>query len=131
MKFIEQVGAIVTYTPNLEELIETAGRVCYNPQPYPAKREAFIKRLIKSGHDSVLEHASVTVKITTDRAALAQLTRHRLASFSVESQRYVDYSGDDDKFQVIKPDYVDSKNFPLWWLTMESLVSEPLPKIAA
>lgn len=51
---------------------------------------------LKSGHESVIEHASVTFKIEgVSRVLLAQLTRHRLASFSVESQRYVKGSGMD------------------------------------
>jgi thymidylate synthase (FAD) len=53
--------------------------------------EYFIQRLIKKGHDIVLEHASLSVYIRTDRAMLAELTRHRLASYTVESTRYVNY----------------------------------------
>lgn len=53
-----------------------------------------LRGALKSGHESVIEHASITIKIEgVSRVLLAQLTRHRLASFSVESQRYVSGSG--------------------------------------
>jgi thymidylate synthase (FAD) len=60
----------------------------------------FIFKLIKWGHESVLEHESFGVDIVTNRAMLAELTRHRLASYTVESTRYVTYSG---PVEVIKP----------------------------
>jgi len=54
--------------------------------------EAFIRRLIKSGHESVLEHSIATVRFVISRAIANELVRHRLASYSQESTRYVDYN---------------------------------------
>lgn len=70
--------------------IERCGRVCYQSQPKGDAAD-FIRMLIKRGHESVLEHVSLTFHIICDRAIMAELTRHRLASFSVESTRYVKY----------------------------------------
>ena len=78
---------------NAEEIllkIERCGRVCYQSEP-KGNPESFIRMLIKRGHESVLEHASLTFHIICDRAILAELTRHRLCAFSVESTRYVKY----------------------------------------
>ena len=70
--------------------IERCGRVCYQSES-KGKPEEFIRMLIKRGHESVLEHVSLTFHIICDRAIMSELTRHRLASFSVESTRYVDH----------------------------------------
>ena len=74
------------------ELLEHAGRVCYRSESRgdPAK---FLRSRIRQGHESIIEHASATFEICgISRAASHQLVRHRLASFSQESQRYVDLS---------------------------------------
>ncbi|WP_289458482.1 FAD-dependent thymidylate synthase, partial [Klebsiella pneumoniae] len=56
-------------------------------------QSAFVEKLLNMGHESVLEHASFTFGIEgVSRVLLAQLTRHRIASFSVQSQRYVSYA---------------------------------------
>ena len=57
-------------------------------------QRAFVERVMAMGHESVLEHASFTFLVEgVSRVLLAQLTRHRIASFSVQSQRYVSYAG--------------------------------------
>ena len=61
--------------------------------------ENFIRSIIKRGHESVLEHVSLTFHIVCDRAIMSELTRHRHASFTVESTRYVKY----DDLKVIAP----------------------------
>ena len=77
--------------------IERCGRVCY--QSSPKNAEGFVRMLIKRGHESVLEHVSLTFHIICDRAIQNELVRHRLASFSVESTRYVKY----DELTLINP----------------------------
>lgn len=80
-------------TLNAERLIEKAGRVCWRTDLSPDEdgTAVFIKRLIERGHLSVLEHASATFLIEgISRACSHQLVRHRIASYSQESQRYVD-----------------------------------------
>lgn len=73
-------------TPDPERIIERAGRNCYGN----TKRDSsIIQRWIKSGHLTTIEHASATFRISgVSRALMAQLTRHRIASFSIRSQRY-------------------------------------------
>jgi len=75
-----------------EELLEHAGRVCYRSEK---RGEAgnFLQARIREGHESIIEHASLTFEIGgISRACSHQLVRHRIASYSQESQRYVDLS---------------------------------------
>jgi thymidylate synthase (FAD) len=68
--------------------------------------ERLFNQIVKQHHhDSVVEHGSITLRIITDRSMLAQITRHRHFSYSVESQRYVNYSKDKfgNEVQFIKP----------------------------
>lgn len=79
-----------TNTP--EELLEHAGRVCYRSKSNdnPGK---FIRARIREGHESIIEHASATFEISgISRACSHQLVRHRLASYSQESQYFADMS---------------------------------------
>ncbi|MET9816913.1 FAD-dependent thymidylate synthase [Streptomyces sp. NPDC006355] len=85
------------WTRNADALAEAAGRLCYKsfnrPNPDTATNEGYLKNILEQGHFSVLEHSSVSFLVRgVSRALLAELTRHRHLSFSVVSQRYVDYS---------------------------------------
>ena len=83
---------LLSITPDSEKLIERAGRTCYDTTDKTTDESAadFIKMLIGRGHESVLEHAVATFKITgVSRSLTHQLVRHRLASYSQRSQRYV------------------------------------------
>lgn len=74
-------------------LIEAAGRTCYLSESGDGDTpEKFIQRLIARGHESVLEHASVTLRFICDRGVTHELVRHRIASYSQESTRYCNYS---------------------------------------
>jgi len=80
-----------------DALGEAAGRLCYKsfdrPNPATARNADYMANILRQGHESVLEHASVTFLVQgVSRALLTELTRHRHLSFSVVSQRYVDYS---------------------------------------
>lgn len=78
--------------PNPARVVEEAACVCYDSDPTPDFRIA--KACARSGHLSVWEHISFTFHVTgVSRALLAQLTRHRHASFSVRSQRYCQEDG--------------------------------------
>ena len=87
----------------MEELkkLEKIGRACYRSESYisedgeSAKR--FVRMLIKSGHESVLEHISITVLFVTDRGITHELVRHRHCAFTQESTRYCAYA-DEKKF---------------------------------
>ncbi len=75
-----------------EALIEHAARVCYRSEPR-GNRAAFIRARLRDGHESVIEHAAATFEVAgISRVCSHQLVRHRLASYSQESQRYVDMS---------------------------------------
>ena len=77
---------LLRHTEAPEELCGQAAATCYESKNYASA----LHHAVGSGHTSVLEHAVFTFKIEgLSRAALAQLTRHRLASFDVKSQRYV------------------------------------------
>jgi thymidylate synthase (FAD) len=87
---------LLKYTQEPEKTCAIAGRLCYSAVGIEElkekltqdKIEDILKRIIKSGHLSVLEHASFSFGVEgVSRALLAQLTRHRIASFSVQSQR--------------------------------------------
>ena len=87
--------------------IATFGRLCYQSEGKTSDAD-FVRRIIKSGHESVLEHVSFTFRIEgLSRAALAQLTRHRLASFDVESQRYVKM----EDVRMVMPDSIARSDF--------------------
>lgn len=80
-----------------DALAEAAGRLCYKsftrPNPATAANADYLANILRQQHYSVLEHASVTFLVRgVSRALLTELTRHRHLSFSVVSQRYVDYS---------------------------------------
>ncbi len=100
---------LLAYTPDPVRVCALAARTCYSALPLvelmdktAADQSAFLRGVIRSGHHSVLEHASFTFYVSdVSRALLAQLTRHRIASFSVQSQRYVSMSGGFD--YVIPP----------------------------
>lgn len=78
-----------------EALLEHAGRVCYRSEAggTPEATARFIARRVQEGHESIIEHACATFEISgISRACSHQLVRHRLASYSQESQRYVEMS---------------------------------------
>lgn len=92
---------LLSYTNNPEEIIEVAAKTCYSPGTVAEKWEEesdteklreFVDKLRKMGHDSPFEHANFTFGIDgISRACSHQLVRHRIASFSQQSQRYVKY----------------------------------------
>lgn len=87
--------------------IELAGRTCYKSEDRITDDSAgkFVKMILKSGHESVIEHASVSVRFVCDRGVTHELVRHRLAAYSQESTRYCNYSKDKfgDEITVIRP----------------------------
>ena len=92
--------AEIVDAPTQEELvhkIETAYRICYNSldkmDNEPIENSInFINSNISRGHGSPLEHVNITIKGTIDRGILAEITRHRIGSYSVNSTRYIKYN---------------------------------------
>lgn len=104
--------ALLSYTPMPEQNIACAAKLCYSSSSIEQLREglteektrSFIKMLSDLGHESPIEHASFTFGIEgVSRSLLAQITRHRIASFSVQSQRYVR----EDAFEYITPPSIE------------------------
>ena len=92
--------ALLRHTLSPEETVALGARLCYSRagiddltrRVSQMDQSEFVQKILGMGHDSVLEHASFTFGVEgVSRVLLAQLTRHRLASFSVQSQRYVSY----------------------------------------
>lgn len=86
----------------LLEKIECAGRVCYKSEDKISEgsAEKFVKSLLSRGHESVIEHAYISVKFICDRGVTHELVRHRIASYSQESTRYCNYSKDKFNNQI-------------------------------
>lgn len=121
MKIIEQsVESIDELTPDFIDdvytKIERAGRVCYKSEDRITANsyKGLIKNLIYRGHESVLEHANVTLKWITDRGVSHELVRHRVASYSQESTRYCNYSKKDIEFiQPVDFEFTHNERFTL------------------
>lgn len=105
--------------------IEQVARTCYKSEGKIQEGSAakLVAGLIKSGHEAMLEHASVTVKFVVDRGISHELVRHRLASFAQESTRYCNYSKDDFDSEItfIIPDYLEykSEGWNIWKESMK------------
>lgn len=89
---------LISYTPQPERTVAAAAKLCYSPVGIDQIQEGlteektadFVDMLAQIGHESPMEHASFTFGIEgVSRSLLAQITRHRIASYSVQSQRYV------------------------------------------
>ena len=115
MKIIEPSATLVDEI-NPDEILlklETCGRVSHQSggrplHTYGAKEraESFVHMLIKRGHESVLEHVSLTFRIICDRGVSHELVRHRFASPTQESTRYVKYK----ELEIIAPFELDEDN---------------------
>ncbi len=106
--------------------IETAGRTCYKSENKITADSAagFVKSIIKSGHHSVVEHISISVRFICDRGITHEIVRHRLAAYSQESTRYANYSKDKfgNEITVIKPYFwsEDSEEYLEWKIAMKN-----------
>ena len=103
---------LLAYTPDAEELIASAGKLCYSPVGIDGiykkldkeSTQKYINMLVNLGHESPLEHASFTFAVEgVSRTLTHQLVRHRLASYSQQSQRYVKI----DSFEFIIPPAIE------------------------
>lgn len=82
------------------QTIEEAGRTCYKSEDKinETSHVAFIERLVRRGHEAMLEHGYATAHFRIDRGVSHELVRHRLASFAQESTRYCNYKDKDIEF---------------------------------
>jgi thymidylate synthase (FAD) len=105
---------LIHHTPNPEYAVALAARLCYSPVSIDTLQEklsgndnkTFLEKIMSLGHQSVLEHASFTFGIEgVSRVTTHQLVRHRIASFSQQSQRYVSHK---DLFDAVVPPSIDA-----------------------
>ena len=113
--------------------IEKIGRVCYKSESNisDGSAERFIANLLKRGHESVIEHEAVTVRVICDRGITHEIVRHRIASYSQESTRYCNYAGDKFGNEITVIDIAggfeydlenenDLKKYEAWMRAMEN-----------
>jgi thymidylate synthase (FAD) len=118
MKIITPSTELLWVTDNAQQMMELAGRTCYKSEDKITEdsAEKFIRTLRKSGHHAMLEHASASFRIVTDRGITHEIVRHRLASYGQESTRYCNYSK--DKFgkecTFIEPPGLDERQRDNW-----------------
>lgn len=107
-------------TNEIYRLLELAARTCYKSEDKIAQdtAESLLRRLMKTGHESVIEHISISVRIVCDRGITHELVRHRLCSFSQESTRYANYGKDKfgKEITVIRPIFWPTSHimYPIW-----------------
>lgn len=102
--------------------LEYYGRTCYKSEARitPDSARKFVAKIIKNGHESVLEHKTITVRIICDRGVSHELVRHRIASYSQESTRWCNYQSND--IQFIEPSFFIGKweKYQIWRETMDT-----------
>lgn len=117
---VELIDPIVGVEGAILRRLEEIGRTCYKSEDKLTATSAadFVRRLIASGHHSVLEHVSLSVRFTVDRGVSHEIVRHRIASYSQESTRYCNYSKDKfgNEITVIRPCYFEegSGSYVVW-----------------
>lgn len=94
MKIIEPSATLVgTINPtDILKKLELCGRVSHKSDPKDDSAVAFVRNIIKLGHESVLEHVTLTFKIVCDRGVSHELVRHRFLSPTQESTRFIKYN---------------------------------------
>ena len=106
--------------------IERACRTCYRSEDKISEEsyKNLLTNCLNRGHESVLEHEKITVRIYSDIGTYKDLTRHRFASFSVESTRYCSYNKDKygNEIAVVNPVYMEDKEvFETWKKAIEDM----------
>lgn len=106
--------------------IERACRTCYRSEDKISEDsyKNLLTNCLNRGHESVLEHEKITVRIYSDIGSYKDLTRHRFASFSVESTRYCSYNKDKygNEIAIIDPVYIEDKEvYATWKNAMEEM----------
>lgn len=111
IRFIDPSVSLLSHTVAPATLVEAAGRTCYKSQP-KGDPDAFVRMILGRKHHSVLEHAYATFRFVTDRGVSHEIVRHRIASYSQESTRFVNYSerGPWKGITVVMPSTVKPEN---------------------
>lgn len=114
--------------------IERACRTCYRSEGNITDNsyKNLLKNCINRGHESVLEHEKITVRMTCDIGVYKDLTRHRFGSFSIESTRYCNYGKDkfDNEIKFIDPCNMDEKELFNEWYSACTEIEQRYLKMA-
>lgn len=129
MRVIEPYFEILDEVDGKEMLrkIERIGRVCYKSEDLitDGSAERFVKNILKRGHESVIEHEKISVRMVCDRGVTHEIVRHRVASYSQESTRYCNYQKDKfgSELTFIKPVFWEenSPQYQVWAETMQNI----------
>jgi thymidylate synthase (FAD) len=121
MKLVEPVIYVEKYdAKKIMHRIERACRTCYRSENLITEDsyKNLLKNCINRGHESILEHEKISIRMICDIGVYKDLTRHRFASFSIESTRYCNYGKDkfDNEIKFIKPVHIEegTKIFEIW-----------------
>jgi len=105
--------------------IEEVGRLCYKSEDKitETSASAFVRILVKRGHEAMIEHCGISVKFICDRGVTHEIVRHRIASYAQESTRYCNYGKDKfgNEITVIRPCFwsEDDEQYKIWLNSME------------
>ena len=127
MRIIQPEAHILFPVDGLQMLrnLEQVGRVCYKSEDKITQESyvPFLPRILRSGHESVIEHEKASVKVICDRGVSHELVRHRIASYSQESTRYCNYTGEKfgGELTFIRPFFwaEDSRQYEIWKQMMQ------------
>lgn len=128
MRLVDPVIYVEDYDGvKIMKRIERACRMCYRSEGNITEDsyKSLLKNCISRGHESVLEHEKVSVRIRADIGTYKDLTRHRFASFSVESTRYCNYGKNkfDNEIKIIKPCHIEegTELYDMWKEALEDM----------
>lgn len=126
MKIIEPKIYVEDYDGiKIMKRLERACRTCYKSENLITEDsyKHLLTNCLNRGHESILEHEKISIRMICDIGVYKDLTRHRFASFSIESTRYCNYGKDkfDNEIKFIKPVHIEegTENYKIWEDTMK------------
>ncbi len=128
MKLVDPVLYVENYDgKKIMHRIERACRTCYRSENLITEEsyKTLLKNCLNRGHESILEHEKISIRMICDIGVYKDLTRHRFASFSIESTRYCNYGKDkyDNQIKFIKPAHIEegTQIYDLWKKSLEQI----------
>ena len=133
MKIIEPKISVEDYDGiKIMKRLERACRTCYKSENLITEDsyKHLLTNCLNRGHESILEHEIISIRMICDIGVYKDLTRHRFASFSIESTRYCNYGKDkfDNEIKFIKPVHIEegTENYKIWEDTMKYIEKQYL-----
>jgi thymidylate synthase (FAD) len=125
VKIVKPSWEIWNFDTQMLEIIERAGRTAYKSEDKidDESHKKFVRKIVDSGHESVLEHRIVTVKLVCDRGVTHEIVRHRIGSYTQESTRYCNYAKDKFGAEITVidiSDFTDGQQYQIWEEAMHS-----------